>query len=111
MPLWQKTLADNLPYWHVRRMETFASALIDALGGTTRTAELMNAPLSTVHNMRTRKLTGSRLDHLRRIARDMQPPVDVSAIAARFDIELDPIQPLSLSSSGNGVDLSAAVSA
>lgn len=88
-------------------MDEFASALIDTLGGTTRTATLMDAPLSTVHNMRTRKLTGSRLNHLRRIANDLEPPVDVAAIAARFGVELDPIEGLNGPSSGKAHEVSA----
>lgn len=92
-------------------MDEFANALIDALGGTTKTAALMEAPLSTVHNMRTRKLTGSRLNHLRRIANDLEPPVDVPALAARFGVELEPIDSLGCASSGNAHDLSGEVTA
>ena len=92
-------------------MDDFACALIDALGGTTETARLMNAPVSTVQNMKSRKLTGSRLDHLRRIAQDRDPPLDVDAIAARFDVELPPISGAAIRSPGNGSDLSAQVSA
>ena len=90
-------------------MDQFASALIDALGGTTKTATLMEAPISTVHNMRTRKLTGSRLNHLRRIAQNVEPPVDVAALADRFGVELEPIDGLECPSSGNTQAVSAEV--
>jgi len=81
-------------------MDRFASALIDALGGTARVAELMHAPLSTVHNMRTRRLTDSRLNHLRRIAQDSAPPVDVASLAATHGVELRSIEPMPAQSSG-----------
>jgi hypothetical protein len=81
-------------------MDRFASALIDALGGTAKVADLMHAPVSTVHNMRTRRLTDSRLNHLRRIAQDYVPPVDVSALAAAHGIELRSIDPALDQSSG-----------
>lgn len=82
-------------------MDRFASALIDALGGTAKVAELMHAPISTVHNMRTRRLTESRLNHLRRIAQDSVPPVNVTVLAAAYGVELRSIEPASVQSSGN----------
>ena len=91
-------------------MDRFASALIDALGGTVKVAELMHAPISTVHNMRTRRLTESRLNHLRRIAQDSIPPVDVAKIAASHCVELRSIEALPNESSGKNRETSLPVS-
>lgn len=92
-------------------MDRFASALIDALGGTAKVAELMHAPISTVHNMRTRRLTESRLNHLRRIAQDSTPPVDVAEIAATHGVELRSIETLPNESSGKNRETSLPVPA
>jgi hypothetical protein len=72
------------------RMNGFACALIDALGGTAKVAQAMNAPPTTVSNMRS-NLTPSRLNHLRRIARQDHPNLDVEALAAEYGVELPPI--------------------
>ncbi len=71
-------------------MDRFACALIDALGGTTKVAHAMHAPASTVNNMRS-NLTSSRLNHLRRIAQQEHPNLDVEALAEEFGVELLPI--------------------
>jgi len=92
-------------------MDQFASAVIDALGGTAKVAELMHAPVSTVHNMRTRRLTASRLNHLRRIAQDQVPPVNVALIAAEHGVELRSIGPHDALSCGNANEVSARVTA
>lgn len=68
-------------------MDDFACALIDALGGLTKVARAMHAPVSTVSNMRSR-LTDSRLNHLRRIAASDFPHVDVEALAEAFGRQL-----------------------
>jgi hypothetical protein len=70
-------------------MDAFASALIDAMKGTSNVARLAKAPITTVHNWRRAGLAPSRLDHLRRIARDEFPGVDVAAIAAAHGVSLD----------------------
>ena len=62
-------------------MSTFADALIDAMGGTTKVSVFTKAPLSTVHSWRTKGLTGSRLDHLRRVIATERLDVDVPALA------------------------------
>lgn len=71
-------------------MSTFASALIDALGGTAKVASLAEAPMSTVHNMR-RRLTDSRLNHLRRIAKDEGLEARVADLAAVHGVPLKPL--------------------
>lgn len=53
---------------HVRRMETFADQVIDALGGTTAVATAIEAPTSTVHSWRKIGIPASRLAHLRLLA-------------------------------------------
>jgi len=87
-------------------MDRFASAVIDALGGTAKVADMMHAPVSTVHNMRTRRLTASRLNHLRRIAQDQVPPVDVALIAEEHGVELRSIGRHNTTSCGNAVGIS-----
>ncbi|GAA4220210.1 hypothetical protein GCM10022253_23840 [Sphingomonas endophytica] len=72
-------------------MSTFASALIDALGGTAKVASLAETPMSTVHNMR-RRLTESRLNHLRRIAEDAGLGSQVMALAADHGVMLKPLR-------------------
>lgn len=69
-------------------MDAFASALIDAMKGTSNVARLAKAPITTVHNWRRAGLAPSRLDHLRRIARDEFPDVDIVAIAAAHGVTL-----------------------
>ena len=71
-------------------MDRFACALIDALGGTAKVAQAMHAPASTVSNMRSH-LTTSRLNHLRRIAKQDHPGLDIEALAAEYGVELLPI--------------------
>ncbi|WP_161773104.1 hypothetical protein [Sphingomonas sp. RIT328] len=87
-------------------MDTFPAALIDAMGGTTVVARLMNAPVSTVNNMRTRRVTGSRLNHLRRIALAEFPNLDVEAIAANHGVELPTMGDGSGASSGSSIEIS-----
>lgn len=50
---------------------TYADQVIDALGGTTKVAELTEAPTSTVHSWRKIGIPASRLAHLRLIAKDL----------------------------------------
>ena len=71
-------------------MNGFACALIDALGGTAKVAQAMHAAPTTVSNMRS-NLTTSRLNHLRRIARQDHPDLDVEGLAAKYGVELPPI--------------------
>lgn len=49
-------------------METFAEQVIDALGGTSAVAKLLEAPVSTVHSWRTNGIPASRLAHMRLVA-------------------------------------------
>lgn len=49
-------------------MDTFAEQTIDALGGTSAVAKLIEAPVSTVHSWRTNGIPASRLAHLRLVA-------------------------------------------
>lgn len=69
-------------------MSTFSDALIDAMGGTTKVSELTDAPPSTVQSWR-KKLTRSRLNHLRRVIETEQLDIDVSALALRFDVVIE----------------------
>lgn len=71
-------------------MDLFASALIDALGGTAKVASLAEAPMSTVHNMR-RRLTRSRLNHLRRIAAAEGLSREVIDLARAHGVALEPL--------------------
>lgn len=91
-------------------MDEFACALIKALGGATATARMMSAPVTTVQNMK-RRLTPSRLDHLRRIAEHVEPPVNVEAIAEKHGVDLPPIVRSHQPSPGNTERLSDQVSA
>ena len=68
-------------------MSSFASSLIDALGGTSEVARFMEASVSTVHRMRT-DATPSRLNHLRRVAHMERPQLDVAALAAEHAVDL-----------------------
>lgn len=49
-------------------MTTFADKVIDALGGTSAVARLIESPPSTVHSWRKIGIPPSRLAHLRLIA-------------------------------------------
>lgn len=53
-----------------RRPQTFADEVIDALGGTSAVARLIESPPSTVHSWRKIGIPSSRLAHLRLIARE-----------------------------------------
>ncbi len=77
-------------------MQTFASELINLLGGTTKVARLAEAPGSTVNNMRKR-LTASRLNHLRRIAEAEGLAVQVAELALHHGVVLRPLR-------GDGAD-------
>lgn len=50
-------------------MNTYASQVIDALGGTTAVANAIKAPTSTVHSWRTGRIPESRLEHLKLLAK------------------------------------------
>lgn len=47
---------------------TYADEVINALGGTTKVANLIEAPASTVHSWRTIGIPKSRLAHLKLVA-------------------------------------------
>lgn len=47
----------------------YAAAVIDALGGTTTVAKLIDAPTSTVFSWRKSGIPPSRLAHLKLVAR------------------------------------------
>ena len=49
-------------------METNPNDVIDALGGTTAVARMIDAPTSTVHSWRRDGIPKSRLAHLRLLA-------------------------------------------
>jgi hypothetical protein len=87
-------------------MDSFANALIDALGGTTAVANRARTGVSTVHHWRRTGLSASRLDHLRRIAQDELPSVNVEAIAAEHGVELPPIGDEAATSSGTSPEIS-----
>ena len=92
-----------------RSMDAFANDLIDALGGTTATANLAHTGVSTVHNWRRNGLSASRLDHLHRIAQSLSPSVDVAALAEKHGVVLPCIQPEPAPSSGKIDEISAPV--
>jgi hypothetical protein len=56
-------------------METAASILIDALGGTTAVARMTDAPVSTVHSWRKNGIPRSRLAHLRLLNQHRSDPL------------------------------------
>lgn len=65
-------------------METFADQVIDALGGTSEVARLIEAPTSTVHSWRKIGIPPSRLAHLKLVASHKgvelpEPPADAPA--------------------------------
>lgn len=65
---------------------TYADKVIDALGGTSEVARLIEAPTSTVHSWRSIGIPKSRLAHLRLIAAQKTialpaPPEDEAAAA------------------------------
>ena len=87
-------------------MDAFANELIDAMGGTQEVATLALAPVRTIYNWRNRGLSPSRLDHLRRIAQDDLPTVDVEAIARRHGVELPQCLVINGSSAGKTTHVS-----
>lgn len=48
---------------------SYANRAIDALGGTSAVAKLIDAPVSTVHSWRKIGIPGSRLAHLKLVAK------------------------------------------
>jgi hypothetical protein len=65
---------------------SYADQVIDALGGTSRVAERIEAPTSTVHSWRKIGIPASRLAHLRLIAQaekvELPAPPDQAQDAA-----------------------------
>lgn len=49
-------------------LDTFATEVIDTLGGTSAVAKLIEAPISTVHSWRKIGIPASRLAHLKMVA-------------------------------------------
>lgn len=68
-------------------METNASKLIDAFGGTSATAKIAGLPISTVHSWRKNGIPRSRLSHLRLVAVSSDLPIDFDALAVRVTPE------------------------
>lgn len=62
-------------------MDTPASKLIDAFGGTSKTAKLAGLPISTVHSWRKNGIPQSRLSHLRLVAKIEKPDVQFDTLA------------------------------
>ena len=62
-------------------MDTPASKLIDAFGGTSKTARIAGLPVSTVHSWRSNGIPQSRLAHLKLVARVEALPIDFDALA------------------------------
>ena len=63
-------------------MDTPASKLIDALGGTSAVARMIETPISTVHSWRRNGIPPARLSHLRLAFKDARPEVDFDQLAA-----------------------------
>jgi hypothetical protein len=63
-------------------MNTEANAVLHHLGGTSKVAGLIQAPVSTVHSWRTIGIPASRLAHLRLVAKDIGKPLpdDLTAL-------------------------------
>lgn len=57
-------------------MDTFASNVIDALGGTSAVHRLTFAPISTVHSWRKNGIPRSRLAHLKLVADQAGKAID-----------------------------------
>ena len=55
---------------HKAGMETNANQIIDALGGTTVVARMLELPVSTVHSWRKIGIPKTRMAHIRLAARD-----------------------------------------
>lgn len=64
----------------VDAMDHHATAIIDALGGTTKVADLIKAPTSTVQSWKKIGIPPSRLEHLKLIAKVEK--IDLPADAA-----------------------------
>ena len=62
-------------------MDTPASKLIDAFGGTSATARIAGLPISTVHSWRRNGIPQSRLSHLGLVARSEKLAIDFDALA------------------------------
>ena len=52
-------------------METLSDKIINALGGTTKTARLLEAPISTVHSWRHIGIPNSRMAHIKLVAKSV----------------------------------------
>jgi hypothetical protein len=63
------------------RMDTPASKLIDAFGGTSKTARIAGLPISTVHSWRRNGIPQSRLSHLGLVAKTEKPDLDFDRLA------------------------------
>jgi hypothetical protein len=63
-------------YRTLRRMEAYASRLIDALGGTSAVARMTDTPVSTVCSWRRIGIPKSRMAHLRLAAAEAKVTVD-----------------------------------
>lgn len=66
---------------------TYADQVIDALGGTTEVARLIESPISTVHSWRKIGIPPSRLAHLKLVADQLgkelpEPPSQEASRAA-----------------------------
>jgi hypothetical protein len=64
-----------------RDMDTPASKLIDAFGGTSATARIAGLPISTVHSWRRNGIPQSRLSHLGLVARSEGLALDFDALS------------------------------
>lgn len=73
-------LASTLRLSQIGSMQTIAAKIIDALGGTSQVSRLIESPTSTVHSWRKNGIPQSRFAHLRLVAQDCDPPVDIDAI-------------------------------
>lgn len=81
-------------------MNTEANAVLDHLGGTSKVAALIHAPVSTVHSWREIGIPASRMAHLRLASRETATPLpdDTSGIIADWLAKQAPTEPQRLAS-------------
>ena len=70
----------------MRFMQRLTDEAMEALGGTTAVATLVEAPVSTVHSWKRKGISSSRLAHLKMAAQAAGKKID-------WDAALEPVEP------------------